>query len=126
MHGETIQIEIDGMTYPPEDIKSIKFKQIDRLKRAGQAFGIFLMIALVSVLVPVLHFVLVPGFIITAAVVSYVRFKQVLCFDVSAAKCPICHTPFNEKKVYIQSNESRAKLYCYSCRKNMYLLRNEL
>lgn len=121
MRRELIQIETDGIAHPSIGVESINYKQMDRVKRAGQAFIFFLAIATLSILVPVLHFILVPGFIIAAFVISYSRFKQILCFDVSAAKCPICHTPFSEKKVYIQSNEARAKLYCYKCRKNMYI-----
>ena len=65
----------------------------ERLGRASLRGGIFTAVAVVCVLVPMLHFVLVPGFFITAIVAFIVTFRQTHLIESIRGTCPACSQP---------------------------------
>jgi hypothetical protein len=91
----------------------------DRIKRSLITFFAFLGAALASLFIPILHFVLVPGFFIGAVVMSIVRLKEYGRIDFSILECPLCHAQFVEKSMSFKKNEDSIRFYCLSCKKNI-------
>ena len=63
------------------------------LKVMGMCWGI----AILTVFVPVLHFVLVPGFLIGGIVGFFIRFRLTELMESTQAKCPECGQTFEIK-----------------------------
>lgn len=95
-----------------------KFDKSVRLKRALQGFGLFFGLALVSVFIPVLHFFLVPVFLILSFVMGYRKYRQRFAIDLINFNCPKCSNSISEKKIFA-AESSDLKVYCYNCRENM-------
>lgn len=112
-------ISIDGQFIKEIDLPVKTFLFPDRCKRAAAIFGILLASAIVSVLIPVFHFVLVPGLIIGSFVMAYLRFKEKASVDLSSLNCPECNKSLDKKSAALHENSLR--LFCYECRKNIAL-----
>ena len=80
--------------YAPQSTQAvISVDQIPPGRRVGRAvagFGLFLLLAVVSVFIPAAHFLLVPGFLITAFVVLAVRLGQRAVVVGAKGTCPDC------------------------------------
>ena len=61
-----------------------------RVGRAVAAFLLFLLLAAVSVFIPAAHFLLVPGFLITAFVMLAIRLGQRAVVVSARGTCPDC------------------------------------
>lgn len=61
-----------------------------RIGRAVAGFGVCFGAALVSVLIPVAHFILVPGFLVAAFVVFVVRLGVTTLVVAAHGTCPDC------------------------------------
>lgn len=70
------------------------WSQQDRLKRAIKLGGLTLGLAVVSVFVPILHFVLVPALLLGAPFVSYWAYFQEKVLLDGEGECPNCGAPF--------------------------------
>jgi hypothetical protein len=77
-HEETGQVEVANLSTP------------ERITIVATRSGIFLTLAAVSIFIPVLHFILVPGFIVAAvaAGLSSSRYSQKLTGG--SVPCPHC------------------------------------
>src|SRR5690606_26116863 len=104
------------------NLASGAFNYSSRLMKALVAFSGFAVAALVSIAIPVLHFVLVPGFLIAAFVFSYLKFNQVSYVYLKDFNCPMSANPLNENLVYQTKSKGSTKLYCSECRKSMKLI----
>lgn len=69
------------------------FDTRDRILRALAALGTMWLLALVSVLIPVAHFVLVPGFLLAGPVVAFMRFRVTEINEMVVGPCPTCGDP---------------------------------
>jgi len=63
-----------------------------RLARALAGFGFCIGAALVSLFIPIAHFVLVPGFLIAAFIVSVARYGVATLVISAHGTCPDCGT----------------------------------
>jgi len=61
-----------------------------RTRRALAALGICWAIAVVSILIPVAHFALVPGFALAGPIVAWLRYRQRSLVLGGVAVCPAC------------------------------------
>ncbi|GEM_PF-2445367 len=104
-------------------VKTLNSKQ--RLKHSFKVFGYFLGAAIVSVFIPILHFILVPTLIILAFIFSIKKFKQIGSLDISQFKCPNCEHFFNDKTIPIHASNTTLSVYCFNCRKNILFVINE-
>jgi hypothetical protein len=68
-----------------------KFSTLDRVLRALVALGVLWLLALISVLIPVAHFVLVPGFLLAGPVVALMRYRVTEVNERITWVCPSCH-----------------------------------
>lgn len=66
------------------------FDQGTRTRRALKALAFCWGMACVTVLLPIVHFVLVPGFLIAGPVVAYLRFNQQSMSLGGSSPCPYC------------------------------------
>jgi len=63
----------------------------DRLGRAVIALVACLIVAGITLFIPIAHFFLVPAFLIAGPVLFYVRYKQTDAKEKVATHCPRCH-----------------------------------
>jgi len=62
-----------------------------RVARAAKTLGIFWGLAVVTLFIPLAHFVLVPGFFIAGPIVAYLRYRVTETVDKASGECPTCH-----------------------------------
>ncbi len=67
-----------------------KFNVMDRVLRALVMLGLIWLLALISVLVPVAHFILVPSFLLAGPVVAFLRFRVTEVNERVTGACPTC------------------------------------
>ena len=84
-----------------------------RLVRSLKRAGIFFGIAVVSVLVPMLHFVLVPGFLIVSGVFFAKTMAETKVATAILGTCPSCKQPVELRGVF---KVTGTKETCPHCR----------
>lgn len=104
---------------PYLDIPVEIYGTTQRIRRSIKLFIILFFAAVFSILIPVLHFVLVPGFLISAIVFGFLKFKEVYSLNLIGVKCPSCQSPLNESQVNLSESKSSSRVYCFECRKNI-------
>ncbi|MGZ3769961.1 MAG: hypothetical protein ACXVCP_08170 [Bdellovibrio sp.] len=114
-----VAIEFEDSTQVQTELQFAEFTRANRLKKAWATFGAFLLAAVFSVFIPVLHFVLVPAFLISAFVMPIKQFDKVSYIDLTGYRCPKCGEPLNQKKVFQSKNDNFSRVYCYQCRTTM-------
>ncbi len=87
----------------------------ERTRRALKVGGVFLGIAILCVLIPIAHFVLVPGFLILAIVMAARRLGQRRQIVRVHGRCPRCATDqdFMIEKAPLEGD---IELTCNQCR----------
>lgn len=85
----------------------------ERFSRAAKKGGVFFAIALVCILVPMLHFVLVPGFLIVAIVFFTKTMSEHQLIRSADGPCPAC-----KEKIHFNGpiNAKGSKEICPNCR----------
>jgi hypothetical protein len=68
----------------------VYFDGAERIARAGKGLGIAWSAAVVSVFIPVAHFLLVPGFFLAGLVVFAKRMRRGVVVDSVRGACPDC------------------------------------
>jgi hypothetical protein len=91
----------------------------DRFKRAATIFGLGLVLALIAIPIPLVHFVLVPGALLAGAVLASVRLGQAEVFRTATGRCPFC----GKAQSFSVMGRFRLpkKLYCSSCQRQLFL-----
>lgn len=115
-----MKIRINSIEFDEPLIITVQLSQSDRIKRALKSFVLFLMAAVASIFIPVLHFFLVPLFLIISVIYSFIQYHQTSCVDLTGFSCPNCKAALTEKKAYFK--EDNLKTYCYNCRSTLYLV----
>lgn len=89
----------------------------ERIKQAGRWLAMMWLAAVVSIAVPILHFILVPGFLILGIVVFANVYAQSKTIASLKLTCPACTQLFEFKNVRFKSaaRELRKDL-CPHCR----------
>ncbi|HEV7365425.1 MAG TPA: hypothetical protein VGN76_06235 [Gemmatimonadales bacterium] len=91
----------------------------DRLKRAGTIFGLGVVLALIAIPIPIVHFILVPGALLVGAVLALIRLGQAEVFRTARGRCPFCGT---EQSFSVMGRfRLPKKLYCSSCQRQLLL-----
>lgn len=85
----------------------------ERSTRAAKKAGMFFGLAVVSVFIPVMHFFLVPLFLILTAYFGFKSFKDTKSVDLTAITCPVCNHDLKEGEMFF--SEDFVRLYCYQC-----------
>ena len=87
--------------------------EAEKLKAAGKWVGIFLSIAIASVFVPILHFILVPAFSFAAFFVGAQAYSQKADLQNVKGKCPNCGADIQFEKLRIRKVSGEI---CPQCR----------
>jgi len=102
-------------------LHSIIYDSSERMTRALKMGGFFLLLAIVSVFIPLAHFVLVPSFVITAIVLPFMVHKLIEASEKAEGVCPSCHEQVTIKL------DPKDKLplwrYCPNCDKSLQLVK---
>jgi hypothetical protein len=115
----SVLIRFNDTTSTTIDKNIIHIAPPTRIKRSLQMFGILILAATGSILIPVMHFFLVPSLFISAFVMSYLRYHQTSYIDLTGFPCPKCQTALNLKKVYQTENIPFSRVVCTNCDADM-------
>jgi hypothetical protein len=94
-----------------------------RTTRALIQLLIFWGLALVSLLIPIAHFVLVPGFLIGGVYAAYRKVQEERTLLTVSAPCPRCES--DQKFAPNSRFEPGMKLQCPGCRNDLVLVTRE-
>lgn len=91
----------------------------DRVKRAATIFGLGMVLALIALPIPLVHFVLVPGALLVGAVLALNRLGQAEVFRTATGRCPFC----GKEQSFSVMGRFRLpkKLHCSSCQRQLLL-----
>ena len=94
MEVRRLELPLKGFGEPPTaaTVELIVLTPAERLKRAAVLFGVFLLVALVALPVPIVHLFLVPGALLLGLMLSARRLGQVEIFRRVEGRCPFCGT----------------------------------
>jgi hypothetical protein len=91
----------------------------DRLQRAAAVFGLSLVLALIAVPIPIVHFVLVPGALLLGVILAAARLRQREIFRSAHGQCPFCAT---DQSFTVMGRFRLPKgLHCASCHRELIL-----
>jgi hypothetical protein len=93
-------------------ISEVSFSQIERSKNALKLFGIGIGATFISVFIPILHFILVPSFLMATFYLSLARLREEKRNAGGSGECPKCHKNFEIQK---SKWDSRFVDVCGSC-----------
>lgn len=91
----------------------------DRLKRAAVAAGLSLLVAIIAVPIPLVHFVLVPGALLLGIGFAIVRLRQHEIFRTARGRCPFCG--MEQDFSVMGSFRLPKQLHCLSCQRQLTL-----
>ena len=66
------------------------YSKSERLKRAGKILGICWGLALVTLFIPLAHFILVPSFLLAGPIMAFMRYRVLESVEAAQGKCPTC------------------------------------
>jgi hypothetical protein len=91
----------------------------DRFKRAATIFGLGVVLALIAIPIPIVHFILVPGALLVGAVLAVVRLGQSEVFRTARGRCPFC----GQEQSFTVMGRFRLpkKLFCSACQRQLLL-----
>jgi hypothetical protein len=85
----------------------------ERAIRAAQALALWWALALLSVLIPLAHFILVPLFLLTGPAMAYKRYRAIEVSGRVEGHCPVCR---NAIKLKLGPAEKPVlRKYCPAC-----------
>lgn len=92
----------------------------NRVKRAFLSMGVCVFLALVSVFIPLMHFILPPTFLITGVVLAITRLREETSLVEVRGNCPRCKI----EKVFPAQGRfvDKRTLRCSQCAEQMKLL----
>jgi hypothetical protein len=91
--ARTIPASLHGFGVPatPAEVLVRTLNTGERLRRAGTAAGLGLAVALLTLPIPIVHFMFPPAALITGMVVGVRRLGQRQVFQLARGQCPFCH-----------------------------------
>jgi len=91
----------------------------DRLKRAGVALAAGLGGAVVALPIPIVHLILVPGFLVAGLAFALRRLGQGETFRGARGLCPFCGV--DQRFTLVGPFRLPKRVYCSSCHRELYL-----
>ena len=92
----------------------------DRWKRAALGLGVCWLLAIASLPIVGLHWVLVPGFLVAGPVVAYKRYAAGAIVENATGACPACR---GEVTIALEPADRLPKwTYCPNCNKPLQLV----
>ncbi len=95
------------------ELYSTRYDPGDRIQRALLRLALLWVLAGVSLFIPLVHFVLVPGFLIAGPVVAVLAYRSSQARDRAEGKCPVCG---KEVSIKLEAKDEIPKwTYCPAC-----------
>lgn len=118
---ESTPIYVNAQNKPTREAK-FNFESYnagDRLGRAFAVLGICLLVAGVTLFIPIAHFVLVPGALIVGIYMFVSRYRMTQSAKSVEVKCPLCEVDVTIKL----DPEQQPPFYCYcsNCDGNLHV-----
>lgn len=86
------------------------YSKQQRMTRGLSALGICWGLAVVTLFIPIAHFVLVPGFLIAGPVAGYMRYRLTETMEEATGECPTCR---EQVTIPLEANDRLPKwTYC--------------
>ena len=104
---------IDGSRRASGEVRIARWDKRARLLRAAKAWATLWVLAVLSVLLPVAHFVLVPGFLIAGPIVAFKRLRQESGVLGGEGTCPSCGKGMS---IDVHADEWPLYAICQGCR----------
>lgn len=114
-----LEISFNGNSKTIENLFCRDLSFGERFKNASKFFSLYLLIGLICILVPILHFVLVPAFLLVSFIVSYRRFKEVKSVNLSPICCPLCESQLKLGMIKLPNSECEIRKSCNNCGANL-------
>lgn len=111
-----IEVSINGAPAGVYDFKVLKLTPKERLRKSIQIFLVFFIAALISILIPVLHFFSVPVLILMSLILSIKKYNEVASMEVQGFKCPQCQSEFSTLKASWTKKYEATRVHCAECR----------
>jgi hypothetical protein len=94
MEVRTLRLPLKGFGEAPTaaTVELVVLTPAERLKRAALLFGVFVVVALVALPIPIIHLFLVPGALLLGLMLSARRLGQAQIFRRVEGRCPLCGT----------------------------------
>jgi len=92
-HDVPVRLRIFGMTPQAGTARVRRRDPGERTARALRAAGLCLGLALLTVFIPIAHFVLVPGFLLAAPFFAFRRLRERDSIVQLSGTCPRCNAP---------------------------------
>ena len=99
-----IKLNVDGQWHDDIELPVEIIGYNQRIKNSVKIFLILFVAAALSVLIPVLHFVLVPSLLVASVIMSRIKFQQTGLLDLNEFKCPRCKNAIKEKKIFFKKS----------------------
>ena len=120
LRTENIVIKNDESGISVGELHTRDLNPGDRWKRAAAGLALFWGLAVLSLPIVGLHWVLVPGFLIAGPVVAYRRYAAASIMDDATGRCPACG---EEVRIALTPSDRIPKwTYCPNCNKPLQLV----
>jgi len=119
---ETIPVHVESYGSTSTGTVSIRhYSPSERIRRTFATFGIGFLITILSVLIPVAHFILVPLGFIATPVIAFLTYRRTENIVSGTAPCPKCQAQIQIQKraVAWPVNET-----CQGCSRALSITRN--
>ena len=121
MEVRTVELDLRGFgAQPTRAVAELEIlNRRERLKRAAVIFGAGVTAALIALPIPLVHFVFVPGALVTGVTLAVLRLRQGEVFRGVSASCPLCG---KEQRFTLMGRfKLPRKLHCGSCHHQLVL-----
>ena len=108
----------NGQKSSTGEVRIFHWNSRERLMRGGKALALCWGLAIASIFIPVLHFVLVPAFLLIGPFLFYINYKQETGVLGGEVPCPLC-----QNSVKINSGPVRWPIFdiCEQCKASVRL-----
>jgi hypothetical protein len=108
-----------GAAPTPARVEILTLSTVDRIKGAAVIFGAALLGAAIAVLIPLVHFVLVPAALILGAAFALLRLRQGEIVRSARGRCPFCSA--EQSYTVMRRFKLPKTLYCSFCQRQLML-----
>jgi hypothetical protein len=72
-----------------------KYSRRDRVMRGLRMLGVLWLLAVLAILIPLAHFILVPALLLAGPIVGFRRYRDTEHNEQVTGDCPVCGKPMN-------------------------------
>jgi len=119
MQPVTASFRYHGMPATPAQLEVRHWDPSQRFMRAFQGLGMCWLAAVLAVLLPVLHWVLVPSLLIGGPVFAFMRYRERMTVLAARGPCPACGVEMSF--ALGQASRRRMMLRCDHCGRGITL-----